>query len=402
MAPIAPMASEVSRTVDFDPFSAAVMADPAVGHAALRRCPVQRYDDFDPPFYTLSTYEDLEWALRDIETFSSQFGQGPRFSEPIGLLCDPPQHTRYRALLQGAFTPRLVEGLRPRVQQLTDELVDGFEQRGHCDLHDDFAFPLPVVIIAELLGVPQADMDRFKHWSDMQVAALGAKDPSPYLATQQQYQAYLLAHIRQRREVIAAGERVPDDLLTLIAGAREAGELLPEEDVLSMVSQLLVGGNETTTSLITNLIWRLLQQPQRWQHILADPALVEAAVEESLRYDPPVLGLYRHVTRDVSVRGTVIPKGSKVLLHYAAACRDPAVFDQPDHFDLHRPRKRHLAFGLGVHFCLGAPLARLEGEIALATLARRLPDLRLEGDGERITPFFLWGRRTLPVSWGTR
>lgn len=385
--------------MSFDPFSASVLADPAEGHAALRRCPVQRYDDFDPPFYTLSTYEDVEWALRDVATFSSQFGQGPRFAEPIGMLCDPPQHTRYRALVQDAFTPRMIEGLRPRVQRLTEDLIDGFVQRGQCDLHDDFAFPLPVVIIAELLGVPPADMDRFKYWSDVQVTAMGAKDPSPFAEEQQRYQAYLLQHIRDRRSAIESGEVVPEDLLTRFAGAKEDNRWLPEDDVLSIVSQLLVGGNETTTSLITNLVWRLLQDPGRWQRLVTDSALIEPAIEESLRFDPPVLGLYRHTTCDVTVRGTLIPKGSKVLLHYAAASRDPTVFDQPDDFVLDRPRKRHLAFGLGVHFCLGAPLARLEAEVALSVLCRRLPKLRLDSDGERIAPFFLWGRSALPVSW---
>lgn len=385
----------------WDPFSPDVLADPANGYPSLLdACPVHRYEGFDPPFYTLSKYADVAEALRDIETFSSQRGQGPRFTAPIGMLCDPPQHTFYRSLVQSAFTPKMIAGLRPRVTALAVELIDGFEQRGHCDLHDDFAFPLPVVIIAELLGVPTADMEQFKAWSDVQVAAMGAKDPSIYQKDQEQFRDYLLKQIHQRRGGAAPADSAAGDLLGQLVAQKFSGAWLPEEQVLSVVSQLLVGGNETTTSLITNVVWRLLQNPSLWQRLAAQPELIEAAVEESLRFDPPVLGLYRNTTRDVVVRGRTIPAGSKVLLHYAAANRDPEAFPNPNEFDLDRPRKRHLAFGLGVHFCLGAPMARLEAEIALAQLTARLPQMRLLDDGERIAPFFLWGRHKLPVVWG--
>ena len=154
----------------------------------------------------------------------------------------------------------------------------------------------------------------------------------------------------------------------------------------------------TTTSLITNAVWRLLEHPDQWQALVADPSLAEAAMEESLRFDPPVLGLYRNTTVDVTLHDVTIPKGSKVYINYAAANRDPEAFANPDMFDIRRERKRHMSFGLGVHFCLGAPMARLETEIALQALATRIPNLKLLGPGERITPFFLWGRRTLPLA----
>jgi len=194
--------------------------------------------------------------------------------------------------------------------------------------------------------------------------------------------------------------RAKRDLLTLIAGARwEDGRPIAETDAQSVLMQLLVGGNETTTSLMTNLVWRLLEVPERWAALVRDPSLVEAAIEESLRFDPPVLGLYRNTTRDVVVDGVTIPANSKVYINYAAANRDASVFRDPDTFDLHRPARRHMSFGLGVHFCLGAPTARMEAEIALHALLRRMPGLRLLGSGERIAPFFLWGRRRLPVAW---
>jgi cytochrome P450 len=209
-------------------------------------------------------------------------------------------------------------------------------------------------------------------------------------------------HIATRRKALDndedEGRDRPDDLTTALLRARtEAGQQLSNDDVLSVTSQLLVGGNETTTSLITNLMWRVLQVPTRWQRLVDEPHLIEHAIEESLRYDPPVLGLYRTTTRDVRLHGTLIPKRAKVYLIYAAANRDQRAFSDPDEFQLDRPRGRHLAFGLGVHMCLGARLARLEARVAVRTLCERLPSLSLVDDGQRIAPYFLWGRSHLPV-----
>ncbi len=386
--------------MSWSPFSADVMADPASGHQfLLKECPVHHCQEFDPPFYTLSRYADVEQALRDIETYSSHFGQGPRFTEPSGMLADPPQHTFYRKLVQQAFTPKNVEALRPTVTSLTHQLIDDIlAGPPEFDLHDDLAFPLPVIIIAGMLGVPSSDLEQFKVWSDMQVELMGSENPEQYLEEQGRFQEYMVKHMMGRRADIEAGKDVPDDLLTLVASARsDAGDYIPDSDALSMLNQLLVGGNETTTSLITNMLWRLLEDRSRWQAILDDPGLIEAAVEESLRFDPPVLGLYRNTTRDVELHGEVIPEGSKVWINYAAANRDASIFENPDEFDLQRPIKRHMAFGLGVHFCIGAPTARLEAEVALSILRERMPDLALVNTGERIGPFFLWGRRKLPA-----
>jgi cytochrome P450 len=385
----------------WSPFAAAVMSDPAAGHdELLRHCPVHRCDAFEPPFYTLSRYHDVTMALRDIQTFSSEHGQGPRFTEPQGMLCDPPKHTGMRKIVQSAFTPKAMAALKPRVTRLAHALLDDVVAgEDTFDMHDDFAFPLPVMIIAGLLGVPSADLGRFKHWSDVQVTAMGAEDPSPYAADQAAFLAYMREHLRDRRTAIARAAPVPTDLLTAIAGARsETNELIAEADALSILMQLLVGGNETTTSLITNLVWRLLEVPDRWRSVVADITLIPAAIEESLRYDPPVLGLFRNTTREVMIRGVTIPALSKVFINYAAANRDADVFADPNTFDLWRGATRHMAFGLGVHFCLGAPMARLEAEIALRALIERIPELKLLDSGERIGPFFLWGRRKLPVS----
>jgi cytochrome P450 len=309
------------------------------------------------------------------------------------MVCDPPMHTLHRGLVQQAFTPGAIRALAPRIESLTAELLDAVAGRDEFDIHDDFAFPLPVVIISEMLGVPSEDIHRFKLWSDASVEAMGAEDPTPWMAELQALGGYLLGQIRARR----AADSPPNDLITRMVKAESDGARLDDEAILGLVSQLLVGGNETTTSLITNVVWRLLEDPALWARVVADPTLVDRAIEESLRFDPPVLALFRTATRDATVRDATIPQGAKVMLHYAAANRDPAVFDEPDRFSLDRPPRKHLSFAIGVHICIGAEMARLEARTALKALTSRFPDLELAGRGERIKPFFLWGRRRLPV-----
>ena len=377
----------------YNPLSEEVRAEPSTGYRhLLEEAPVHFFEQFEPPFYTLSRFADVQSALLDIETYSSEWGQGPRFSPPGGMLSNPPQHTFYRSLVQQAFTPRAIAEWGDRITALSEELLDERADVNNWDLHDDYAFPLPVVVIVEMLGVPGDDLQKFKHWSDITVEAMGAEDPTPYAAEMGELAAYLLEAIRQRR----AEPR--DDLISELVTAEQDGKGLTDEELLGVVNQLFVGGNETTTSLITNMVWRLLQDRPLWERLVEDPSLIDAAVEESLRFDPPVLGLYRTTTQDVELEGGTIPKDAKVMMHYAAANRDPRAYDSPNAFSLDRERNRHLGFGLGVHFCLGAPLARLEARVALRTLLQRCPDLQLLGDGDRIAPFFLWGRRRLPVA----
>ena len=377
----------------YNPLSEEVRAEPSVAYQhLLEEAPVHFFEQFEPPFYTLSRFADVQSALLDIETYSSEFGQGPRFSPPAGMLSNPPQHTFYRSLVQQAFTPRAIAEWADRITEISEELLDERADTGNWDMHDDYAFPLPVIVIVEMLGVPGDDLQKFKYWSDITVEAMGAEDPTPWAEEMMELGAYLLDAIRQRR----ADPR--DDLISELVTAEQDGKGLTDEELLGVVNQLFVGGNETTTSLITNMVWRLLQDRPLWERLVADPSLIDAAIEESLRFDPPVLGLYRSTTRDVELEGGNIPKDAKVMMHYAAANRDPEAFPSPDEFSLDRERNRHLSFGLGVHFCLGAPLARLEARVAMRTLLERCPDLRLLDDGERIAPFFLWGRRRLPVS----
>ena len=389
--------------MSWNPFHPDIMEDPSSGHEyLLDQCPVHFFSSPEMRFYTLSRYDDVSSCLRDTTRFSSQYGQGPNFSEPAGMLCDPPQHTLYRKLIQPAFSPKAVEELRPKVISLTNELVDKILSGDSTfDLHDEIAFPLPVTIIAGMLGVPSSDLEKFKRWSDIQVEIMGSGDLDKYKEEQIEFQNYMLKHLRGRKlELAKEGREGKQDLLNLIASARnEQDEAIPESDALSMLNQLLVGGNETTTSLITNLFWRLLEKPSRWRTLLEDRSLVRSAVEESLRYDPPVLGLYRNSASDIEIHDETIPEGEKVYVYYAAANRDPRVFNKPNEFDISRKARRHMSFGLGTHFCVGAPTARLEAEVVLEVMLERVPDLRMLNSGERIKPFFLWGRKHLPCAW---
>jgi len=403
-------------TVDYDPFGRSVMSDPFPAYAELREhCPVHHYDGFDPPFFSLSRYDDVSAALRDTRTYSSVHGQGPRRTSSGGLFTDPPEHTAFRRLLQQAFTPRAVAEMDGFVAALADELVAAVADRGRADLHDALAAPLPTITIATMLGVSPEDQHRFKAWSDALVASMGSQDPMAHRTERAEVEAYLLDHVDARRRLVAAGEPLPTDLISALVRAEDDGAVLTPQEILGSIVQLLVGGNETTTSLITNALVRLMDRPELLDQVAADPmlcegaakrertfGLVDAVVEESLRFDAPVLGLFRTTTCPVELHGVAIPAEAKVMLLYAAANRDGDAFADPDDFRLDRPlteARRHLAFGAGVHFCLGAALARLEARHALRAAVSRLPRLRPTEPAERITPFLLWGRRSLPVEW---
>lgn len=389
---------------DYDPLSPEVLADPGAAYGALlETCPVHRYDGFEPPFWSLSRHEDVRDALRDITTYSSHYGQGPNMSVPGSMQSDPPQHTFFRRLVQQAFTARAVTEMQPGIEALVDELVDGFVDRGEADVHDELAYPLPTIVIAQMLGVPEHDREQFKEWSDASVAAMSSRTPEVFRPQREALNAYLIDQARHRLVLEAAGEPLPDDLISRLVTAEQDGQRVGESDIVPLLSQLLVGGNETTTSLITNALVRLTEDPTRWERVRAEPELVELAVEESLRFDPPVLGLFRTTTCPVQLHGSEIPERAKVMLLYAAANRDPRVFDDPDTFSLDRDldelRRHHLSFGYGIHFCIGAALARMEARIALAAMVARFPGLRMTATPERITPFLLWGKKTLPMAW---
>jgi cytochrome P450 len=311
---------------------------------------------------------------------------------------DGDDHRRLRRLVTKAFTPKVVEQLRPRIQSIADELLDTVEARGSMDLSAEYAFPLPITVIAELLGVANADQDRFKEWSDAIITpAVGPEALERFFGQMGEFVEYLT-------ELFAARRADPqDDLVSSLLAARDAGDALTEEEVFGTVVLLIVAGHETTVGLIGNAVVNLLSHPDQLERVRADASLIPAAIEEVLRYEGPVeRALNRWAATDVELGGQTIRRGELVIAILGSADRDPARFPAPDRLDVTREDTRHLAFGRGSHYCLGAPLARLEAEIALETLFRRLPGLRLGIAPEelewRATPGF---RRlvTLPVAW---
>lgn len=379
----------------YDLFDPAVAEDPFEFYAALRaRAPVYR---MPMGIYIVSSHALCVQALRDPEAFSSRFmaalggamaaavasgevgGLAARATPPADTLLtnDPPSHSRFRKLVNRAFLPRRVETLSASIRQLAHELVDDFAARGRIELVRDFAVPLPLTVIADQLGVPREHLPEFKRWSDASVGPLGGllsrEEMIECAKLVVELQAYLADRCDERR-------REPqDDLLSDLVHARVDGEQpLTTPEAVSILQQLLVAGNETTTHLIAAGMHFLLRDPSQLEKLRADRSLLPNAVEEALRLETPVQGMWRVTTRDVALGGETIPKGSFVMLRYAAANRDETVFRDPDRFDIARSNARdHLSFGMGIHYCVGAALAREEAAIAFATLLDRLPGLRL-------------------------
>ena len=347
--------------------------------------------------WMLTRYDDVLATLRDPGAFSSQGRMLAALAHitpeararlrpleehfSVGLIsADPPDHRRLRTLVTAAFTPRVVEALRPRIQVLVDELLDAALGRGEVDLIRDVAYPLPATVIAELLGAPAEDRDRFKGWSDgiMAFQGTGRVTEATFDRAQAsllEMRAFLGALLERRRHTPS------DDLLGRLVEAEAEGDRLTEAELLTLCVTLLTAGHETTTNLIGNGMLTLLRHPDQLRRLREDPGLMPAAVEEVLRFESPLQRNPRRVVRDVELGGKLLRRGDLVLQILGAANRDPAQFDQPDRFDIARQGNRHVAFGFGIHFCVGAPLARLEAPIAIGSMVRRFPALALAGAG---------------------
>ncbi|MFB6620657.1 cytochrome P450, partial [Streptomyces sp. NPDC056367] len=315
------------------------------------------------------------------------------------LNIDPPDHTRLRRLVSKAFTPRRVAEFTGRVQELTNQLLDGFAERGEADLIHEFAFPLPIYAICEMLGVPREDQDDFRDWAGMMIRHAGG--PRGGVARSvKQIRSYLVELIHRKRDDLG------DDLISGLIRASDHGEHLTENEAAAMCFVLLFAGFETTINLIGNGAYALLRNPGQRERLQASLAageteLLETGIEELLRYDGPVeLATWRYATQPLTLGGQDIPAGDPVLVVLAAADRDPERFTDPDTLDLSRSDNQHLGYGHGIHYCLGAPLARLEGQTALAALLTRLPDLELAVDPSELRwrgGLIMRGLRTLPV-----
>ncbi|MFD2422748.1 cytochrome P450 family protein [Amycolatopsis pigmentata] len=316
-----------------------------------------------------------------------------RLIEAHMLNTDPPGHTRLRKLVAKAFTTRAVVRLRPRIESLTEELLDGMADRDDVDLVADFAAPLPITVICELLGVPENDRDKFGDWARTIVSSVGDQRLADAAG---HFRAYLADLVTRKRADPSA------DMLSDLIAVTDGGDQLSEDELVAMASLLVIAGHDTTVNLIANGTLNLLRAPEQLAALRADPGLVPAAVEELLRYEGPVhLGTARFTTGPISVGGVEIPAGEFLAVSLASANRDPERFEDPDRVDIARQTAGHLAFGHGIHHCLGAPLARLEGTIAIGRLIDRFPRLRLAADPETLTWRFstlMRGLEKLPVS----
>jgi cytochrome P450 len=373
--------------------------DPFPWYRAMRAdVPVAR----DPERGSVSAFrfDDVARVLSDHATFSSQ--RGPRGEAPRRALgasiisTDPPRHRELRGLVTQAFTPRAVAQLAPRIADIVRELVDAVAPHGRMDVVDDLAYPLPVTVIAELLGVPVEDRARFKRWSDAVVAVgRGARAEADPHGEMEDY---------FRRTIALRRERPSDDLISALLAAQIDGEQLSELELLGFCTLLLVAGNETTTNLIGNAILCLDEHPDAQERLRASPDLLPAAIEEVLRYRSPVQAMFRTAAVDTRLGDQPVRAGDFVIAWIGSANRDEAQFPEPDRFDVERAPNRHLAFGQGIHFCLGAPLARLEAQIALGALLQRLGPLRRTPEValEPLGGIVVFGVRHLPIEFAAR
>ncbi len=394
------------RAATYETYAQMRAADPVFRQPGL---------DGETPIWFVTRYEDVVAVLLDDKRFvvdpalaltrdelealqaANPIPNDERVSTNL-LTMDGADHRRVRQLVTKAFTPRMVEQLRPRIQTIADELLDAVDARGAMDLVDDFAFPLPITVIAELLGIPVDDQSRFREWSNTFVL------PPMTPELQEQFLRHTDEFVTYLDDLFARRRAEPtEDLLSALVQAEEQGDRLSENELYSMAVLLIVAGHETTVSLITNAALALLSNPEQLAALRDEPTLMPAAVEELLRYDSPVeRTITRWVASDVELGGRAIKRGELVIAVVGSANRDADQFPDPDTLDLQRDEGKHVAFGRGSHYCLGAPLARLEAEIALRTLFARLPKLRLAIGHEdlwwRPIPIFR-SLASLPVAW---
>jgi len=354
----------------------------------------------DPVFYDGRTwhafrYEEVSQVLTDYTHFSSQaFGLTGSFLQNTLIAKDPPDHRKLRNLVNQAFTPRTVARLSDRIARVTQELLDEVKSRGKMDVVSDIAFPLPAKVIAEMLGVPPEDWDIFQRWARVDSSDPAASRREAGRSQREEMSNYFSRLLEERR-------RAPrEDLISALSVAEVDGERLSEAELVSFCFLLLAAGQETTKNLITNAIVCLTDYPDSMERLMREPTLMPTAIEEVLRYLPPVWFLFRQTRAEVELGGQRIPADQLVLAWTASANRDPAQFQNPDRFDIEREPNRHLAFGHGIHYCVGAPLARLEARIALPMMLEQLRDLqRVEGVPITVHAGLVFVIRSLPITF---
>jgi len=394
-------------------FDDEMLANPYPVYERLRSQDPVHWDESDER-WLLTRYADVAIVLRSPVASSKRVQAVLHFVPPefrqihearakSMISCDAPDHNRLRLLVSKAFTARAVDAMTDKIQRLVDGYLDAVQDRGKMDIIADLAYPLPVTVIAEMLGAPAEDRGLFKKWSDeLSILAGGGGSPAALTLDDYRRNAQSYEELTAYLGIIAAQRRTQprDDLITALVQAEEAGDRLSEEEFYVNAMLLLVAGNETTTNLIGNGVFALLRHPDQLKKLRDKPALIPSAVEELLRYDSPVQMTSRVMIEDLAVGGKQLQQGQRVVLWLGAANRDPQQFPEPDRLDVERTDNKHLAFGLGSHFCLGAQLARLEARIAFETLLRRMPNLHLEGGEPRYRHHFnLRGLQSLQTAF---
>jgi cytochrome P450 len=402
----------VTDTVEFNPFDPEFRVNPYPFYHRLRTADPVHWSDIAGR-WVLSRHADCVTVLRDAARFSADPYKWDAFEEFLQaqggadspllrmqtnwmLMKDPPDHTRLRTIVAKAFTPRVAEGMRPRIQAIVDSLLDKMQTAGTMDIIADFAYPLPTMVICEMMGVPVKDQEEFKVWTRDLARSLDPIITPEILEAANQATVAFYAYFR---ELIAKRRQdLQNDLLSGLIAAEEQGDRLNEEELVATAVLLLGAGHETTMNLIGNGTLALLRYPSELARLKADLSLVSSAVEEFLRYDGSVQMTARTALVDVELGQKTIPKGQQAIILLGAANRDPEVFPDPDRLDITRKDNKHIVFSYGIHHCLGAPLARVEAQVAFATLLRRMPKLRLATENlewrETVT---LRGLKALPV-----
>lgn len=372
----------MSTPFEFNPFEEATRRNPFPLYARGRELRVHRHPGL--PVVSVFGYADIIDVLRDSRTWSNKFPPPPEFREfedraPSMLGTDPPEHERLRGLVNQAFTPKIIRRLEPRMIELANGLLDSALEQRKVDLVQTLTYPLPVTIIAEIIGVPTEDNARFKDWSDKLVETLGAGLLTPpERATLERNRAIVEELGEYFARLVEERRKSPrEDLLTGLAQAELEGSKLSFDELLQMLILLLVAGNETTTTLIGNTVLTLLEHPAELARLRRDPELVPSAIEEVLRFSSPVQLDPRRATSDIELCGEKVREGEVAIAWLGSANRDASVFREPDLFDVGRKENRHLAFGFGTHYCLGSNLARLEAQIALRALLERTSSFEL-------------------------
>ncbi|SIT91179.1 cytochrome P450 family protein [Edaphobacillus lindanitolerans] len=384
-------------------FTDAFRKDPYPAYAALReKEPVFRKLLPDGNYaWFITRYEEAVDALRDprfIKDFSKLYGGSPEYKSIFTqnmLFADMPEHKRLRQLVSSAFTPKMISAMQGRIQEITDELLDDMQGKDTIDLIDDFAFPLPIIVICEILGIPAEDRDNFRIWSNTMIEGSNGAYAENIGEHMQAFTEYLGRRFAELRA------NPSDDLISRLIIAEEQGDQLTEQELYGVVSLLIIAGHETTVNLIGNGVLALLEHPRQLEQLREQPGLIKKAIEEILRFNGPVeYSTSRWAGEDLEFGGRKMAKGDLVIVILNSADRDPDKFDDPDVFDITRKKSVHLAFGFGIHTCLGAPLARLEGEIAISGFFSRFPDCRLHADPDELEwrpGMIVRGVKELPV-----